>query len=104
MRRVARHLRVDLDKPLQGLPADDDELVRTVTDLDVRAPRDREIGPNELEHGRLLLELARLNRLIDLVPLRGAGEAGPSVTELSRARQAVRTELSEVTSRLERPV
>lgn len=101
MRRVARHLSVNLDAPLQGVPADDEELAATLAKLDARATSGREVGPNELEHARLLLERARLDRLISIARLRGAGESGPSITDLSRERQAVQVALGDVLSRLD---
>jgi DNA primase len=104
MRRVARHLSTDLDRPLHGLPADDAELSAMVAALDARAPRGGDIGPNELEHARLLLELARLDRLIRVASLRREGEEGPSLPELAGQRQAVKASIGDVMSRLERPV
>jgi DNA primase len=104
MRRAARHLETNLDAPLQGLPDGDDELTAAVADLDARAARGGTVERNELEHARLLLERARLDRLIAIARLRGAGESGPSITDLSRERQAIQVALAAVLSRLEKPV
>lgn len=104
MRRVARHLSANLEAPLQGISPDDEELAATVSKLDARATSGREVGANELEHARLLLEAARIDRLIAIARLRGPGESGPSITDLSRERQAVKVALGVVLSRLDKTV
>ena len=99
-RRAARHLVGRTHSPLSDLPVDDDELARVVADLVARAGRSSDASPVRLEHARLLLELARLDRA--LVRARAVGRGG--VTELARERQRVQEAIHGVVTSLERAV
>ncbi len=99
LRRVARHLVGRTESPLADLPADDDELARAVADLVNRAGRGREVTADQLEHSRLLLELARLDRAI----VRARAEGQPGIHELARRRQEVREAIGAVVSKIEKP-
>jgi DNA primase len=99
-RRAARHLAGRTRAPLSDLPPDDDELARCVADLVDRAGRGGEVSAPALEHARLLLELARVDRALT----RARSEHRPGIGELARERQAVLGELHEIGSRLEHPV
>ena len=91
-RRAATHLLTHLDAPLEGLPEDDPELSIYVSELDARAARGAAgVRPGNLEHAWLSLELARLERAIDLA--RTAGTADGSVSRLSAEREQIRTRL-----------
>jgi hypothetical protein len=100
LRRAARHLRDRVDAPLSDLPSDDDQLARAVADLVDRAGRGGEVSPDQLEHSRLLLELARLDRAI----VRARAERRPGIRDLARQRQEVRDAIGLVISRIEKPV
>jgi DNA primase len=100
LRRVARHLAEHCASPLSDLPAEDDELARAVADLVNRAARGRRVDSDQLEHSRLLLELARLDRSI----ARARAQHLPGIGELARQRQQVRETLGTVGGRLEKPV
>jgi DNA primase len=129
LRRAAHHLSGRLKQPLGGLPADDEELARTVADLVARAGRAGEVLPERVEQQRLYLELARLDRAIRRARTRvavGAGsfagahgadgqegaqggepqeaERGAEVQRLAREKEAVRAAIRELDARLERPV
>ncbi len=97
MRRAARHLAGRTDFPLSDLPGDDEELVRLVADLVARAGRARDVKPDHLEHARLMLELARLERAIR----RGRGQGGVDVAAVAREREVVRAALRSVGARLD---
>ncbi len=99
-RRVARHLRGRTESPLADLPANDDELARAVADLVNRVGRGGAVTADQLEHSRLLLELARLGRAI----IRARAEHKPGIRELARQRQEVRDAIGAVVSRIEKPV
>ncbi|HZV75753.1 MAG TPA: DNA primase [Conexibacter sp.] len=90
-RRAAAYLRTRLDAPLEQLPADDPELATFVSELDARAARGGSVTAANLEHAWLSLQLARLERAIDLA--RSAGVADGSVSRLSTEREQVRTRL-----------
>jgi DNA primase len=96
LRRVAAHLRGRCESPLTDLPDNDDELARSVADLVNLAAR-RERSRDELEHVRLLLDSARIERAISRVRAFGGGGAG----ELARERQAVREAIAKLGPRLE---
>ena len=99
-RRAAVHLRVHLEAPLDGLPDDDPELATFVSDLDARAARGGSgVRPGNLEHAWLSLELARLERAIDLA--RASGTADGSVSRLSAEREQVRTRLRVLSGQLQ---
>jgi len=97
LRRAAQHLKGRLESPLDDLPADDPELADVVRELSMRFAG-TEVGPDSLEHARLLLELARLRRAIGLA--RAAG--GLEVPELAAERARVKSQIDAVTERLER--
>jgi DNA primase len=98
-RRAAAHLRAQLDAPLERLPDDDRELATYVSELDARAARGGAVRPGNLEHAWLSLELARLERAIDLA--RVAGAADGSVSRLGVEREQVRTRLRLLSGRLQ---
>jgi DNA primase len=99
-RRAARHLAGRTHSPLSDLPVSDDELARAVADLVARAGRSTDASPARLQHARLLLELARLDRA--LVRARASGEGG--ITELARKRQQVQQAIHGVVTSLESAV
>jgi DNA primase len=99
-RRVATHLRGSAGSPLTGLPDDDDELSGTVADLVNRAARGGDVTADQLEHSRLLLELARLDRAI----VRAQADHQPGIADLARRRQEVKAAIGAVVSRIEKPV
>ena len=90
-RRAAAHLRTHLEAPLEGLPGDDPELSTFVSDLDARAARGGSARPANLEHAWLSLELARLERAIELARVAGSADGG--IARLSREREDVRRRL-----------
>jgi len=103
-RRAAAHLRTHLDAPLEGLPDDDPELSSYVSELDARAARGAAgARPGNLEHAWLTLELARLERAIDLARASAGARDGsaPSVSSLSAEREQVRTRLRMLSGRLQ---
>ncbi len=99
-RRAARHLAGRCRTPMSDLPPGDDELARTIADLVERAGRGEDVTIDRLEHARLLLELARLDRAI--VRARAQGEEG--VSELARERQHALEAIHGVVTRLESAV
>jgi DNA primase len=104
-RRAAAHLLAHADAPLEGLPDDDPELSSYVSELDARAARGGSARPGNLEHAWLTLELARLERAIELArqsALVGSEQNGtPSVSRLSAEREQVRTRLRHLSGRLQ---
>jgi DNA primase len=100
LRRAARHIAGRTASPLADLPADDEQLARVVADLVRLAGRPGRVGEDELQHARLILELARIDRAI----LRAKSEGGPGIGQLARQREAVSAERRAVTGRLERAV
>ncbi|MBV8220767.1 MAG: toprim domain-containing protein, partial [Solirubrobacterales bacterium] len=100
MRRAARHLAGRTQSPLADLPPDDDELARTVADLVARAGRAGHVSEDQLEHARLVLERARLERAIR----RARAEGGSGIGDLARQREAVLDKIRKVVARLERAV
>ncbi len=85
LRRAARHLAGQTEMPMTGIAPDDEELARRVADLVQRAGRAGEVTVEQLEHARLLLELARLDRAIR----RARGGPGREVGALAREREEV---------------
>jgi len=102
-RRAAAHLREHADAPLEGLPTEDPELSTYVSELDARAARGGSARPGNLEHAWLTLELARLERAIDLARHGAASDpaATGSVSRLSAEREQVRTRLRHLSGRLQ---
>jgi DNA primase len=100
-RRAAAHLLAHLDAPLEGLPDDDPELSTYVSELDARAARGGSARPGNLEHAWLSLELARLERAIDVARhSAGTAETG-GVSKLSAEREQVRTRLRLLSGKLQ---
>jgi DNA primase len=100
LRRAAAHLAGRTDAPLSDLPADDEELARTVADLVALAGRAGDISAERLEHARLVLERARLDRAI----ARARAGGGGSTNELAREREQVLEAIHGVVTRLEQAV
>jgi DNA primase len=99
-RRAARHLATHMAAPLGDLPTDDDELARVVAGLVDRAGRGGTVAADALDHARLLLELARVERAL----ARARAARQPGVGALAAQRQSVLGELRAVGVRLEKPV
>ena len=99
LRRAARHLASHLDNPLAEI-AGDDELARVISDLLARAGRYPDAKEDRLEHARLVLELARLDRAIR----RARGEPGADTSALAREREGVLKAVRAVVARLEEVV
>ncbi len=97
LRRAAWHLRERIHAPLSGLPADDEALAKTIADLVALAGRGR--GPSEprLEHARLVLERAQIDRAI----ARGRARGGSGINELAHARERILEQIHAVVARLE---
>lgn len=99
-RRAARHLTSRTGSPLSALPPDDDELARLVADLVDRAGRAGSVNVDQLEHARLVLELARIDRAIR----RGRTSGAPGIAELAREREGVLEAIGRTVARLETAV
>jgi hypothetical protein len=99
LRRAARHLAGQAEAPLTGLPADDDELAHTVADLIDRAGR-KSATRDEVEHARLLLELAWIDREI----AHARAERAPGLADLAAQRQAIRGDIGRVVTEIERTI
>ena len=100
MRRAARHLAGRTQSPLADLPPGDDELARAVADLVARAGRAGQVSDDQLEHARLVLEQARIDRAIRRVKTEG----GTGIAELAHEREAVMAARRTVYARLEKAV
>ena len=105
MRRAARHLVNRTGAPLADLPAEDEELARTVAELVELSGRGTGASPAQLEHARLVLELGRLDRAIrrargDVSRGGGAGD----VTSFARQREQVLEAIGVVVAKLEKPL
>jgi DNA primase len=100
LRRAARHIAGRTDSPLADLPAADESLARAVAALVAEAGQRGQVSEDELEHARLVLDEARLERAIR----RSTAEGGAGVPDLAREREAVRAARHAVTTRLERAV
>jgi DNA primase len=100
LRRAARHLVGRTDAPLSDLPVDDEPLARAVANLVAEAGREPDVSEDQLEHARLVLEQARLERAIR----RTKAEGGSGISELAREREAVMAARRAVYARLERAV
>jgi DNA primase len=98
LRRAAHHLTGRTHEPLRDLPEDDPDLARTIADLVGRAGRAPQPAPEALEHARLLLELARLDRQI----ARARAGHQPGIGRLARERQDVLASIRALGVRLER--
>ena len=100
LRRAARHLTGRTSAPLAGLPPDDEELARVIADLVARAGRAGQVSEERLEHARLVLELARMDRAI----LRARAQGAAGTSELGREREHVLAAIRGVVARLEKAV
>jgi DNA primase len=100
MRRAARHLAGRTQSPLADLPPDDEDLARTVAGLVEEAGRAGHVTDDQLEHARLLLEQARIDRAIR----RAKSEGGTGIAALAREREAVMAARRTVYARLEKAV
>ncbi len=96
MRRAAHHLAARTRAPLSDLPPDDDAFARAIADLVRLAGDTPNPGPDNLEHARLLLELARLDRGILRARRNGAG-----THELAAEREKVLAARRDVAARLD---
>jgi DNA primase len=100
MRRAARHLAEHLPNTAIEPPADDPELVFTLTDLLDRAGRGRAVSGDEVEHARLVLERDRLE--LEKKHLQGRGGAG--AFKVSAELHVVKEALRAIVARIERPI
>jgi DNA primase len=100
LRRAARHLAGRTQSPLADLPPGDEQLARTVAALVEEAGLAGQLSDDQLEHARLLLEQARLDRAIR----RAKTEGGTGIAELAREREAVMAARRTVYARLEKAV
>jgi hypothetical protein len=71
-----------------------------VADLVARAGRARSVSQDQLEHARLVLERARLERAIR----RARAEGSSGIGELAREREDVLERIRQTVARLERAV
>ena len=104
-RRAAAHLLAHAEAPLEGLSDEDPELRGYVSELDARAARGgASVRPGNLEHAWLTLQLARLERAIELARVAAGaangGDAG-SISRLSAEREQVRMRLRHLSGRLQ---
>jgi DNA primase len=93
LRRAAAHLRVHLDAPTEGIPAEDPELARVVAELAVRAAHEP-ARPTTLEVETLQLELARVDRQIAAARGDQGGEGG-AVASLASRRAELQAQFDE---------
>jgi DNA primase len=100
LRRAAKHLVGRTRSPLSDFAADVEELARVLADLVARAGRADEVSADQLEHARLVLERARLERAIR----RARAEGAPRIGELAREREQVLNSIRRVVARLEQAV
>jgi len=100
MRRAARHLAARTHSPLAELPEGDQELAGAVADIVARADRAREASTEQLEHARLVLERARIERAIR----RARAQRSETIGELARQREDVLASIRRVVARLEAAV
>jgi DNA primase len=100
-RRAAKHLAGRVQTPLAELPSDDDELARTIAELLDRAGQaKRDVDADQLEHARLLLELARIDRAI----AHARAESTPGIVDLAWQRKQIRDSLADAYTRMEKLV
>jgi DNA primase len=99
LRRAARHLSAHLENATVGI-GEDAELDAVIRDLAARAGRYPDASPDRLEHTRLVLELARLDRAIR----RSRGGNGADTSGLAHEREATLKAIRAVVGRLEEAV
>jgi DNA primase len=100
LRRAAAHIAPRTDRPLSDLPNDDEEIARVIADLVARAGRMPDVDEARLEHARLVLELARIDRAIR----RARVQAGSDIAGLARDREQVLHGIKRVVGQLEQAV
>jgi DNA primase len=100
LRRAAAHIAPRTDRPLSDLPPDDEELARVVADLVALAGRMPGVDPARLEHARLVLELARVDRAIR----RARVQPGTDIGRLAREREQLLEGIRRVVGQLEEAV
>ncbi len=96
MRRAAGHIARRTDSPLVDLPQDDDVLARTVADLVARAGRMPDVSAARLEHSRLVLERARLDRAVRRARVGGGGDVSALAHEREDVLRAIRAVVGEL--------
>jgi DNA primase len=101
LRRAAVHLREHLESPLDDLPEHDGELTTVISEISARAAHNGSVTPGNLEHAWLSLELARLERAIDLARASAGAEGAPSISSLSAEREQVLTRLRLLSGKLQ---
>ncbi len=88
------------EDPSAGPSVSDEQVSRAIDDLESRAARaSHTVVAEELEHARLLLELARVER-----QLQSAKAAGAGAFDIAWQRDQVREALRQVIAKLERPL
>jgi DUF917 family protein len=88
------------DAPVTGSEVSEEQISLAIDDLESRAARaGRTVSAEELEHARLLLELARVERQLHTAQVTREG-----IGDLAWQRQTVREALRHVTARLEQPL
>jgi DNA primase len=100
MRRAARHLAPRCEAPLSDLPADDELLALVVADLVALAGRVPDVSAHRVEHARLVLERARLDREIR----RARAEGRMDISRLAGEREQVLAKVRDVVAGLEKTV
>jgi DNA primase len=100
MRRAAEYLALHLPDITDAPPAEDPDVLVTITDLIDRAGRGPSVGAGEVEHARLLLERDRLQREKKY----GQQHGLPGLHKLSIELQAVESAMKAVVARRDRGV
>jgi DNA primase len=100
LRRAARHLAPRCEAPLSDLPADDEQLAMVVADLVALAARVPDVSAHRVEHARLVLERARLDREIR----RARGEGRMDISRLAGEREQVLAKVRAVVAGLQETV
>jgi hypothetical protein len=97
LRRAALHLRDHLRAPLAELPTDDEELARTIVDLESGVVRAGHVGVEHLEHERLVLERRRVEREMRIARTEGR----PGVGALALQREQITAEIHAIGTKLQ---
>lgn len=100
LRRAARHLVGRTRAPLADLPPEDEQLAKAIAGVVARVGSRTDLSVEMLEHARLLLELARIDRAI----IRARAQRSEKVSELARQRQQALDAIHGVLTRLEQAV